>query len=84
MQCRVGQAVGSLLRRLGLPYQGNESYGKIRITGLSLRRWSKVKITGSTFAKRPGEMIPTSTRLSKGISDQQRSIRSSSNLLAEW
>lgn len=76
MQHRVGQAVGSLLRRLGLPYQGDESYGKIRINGLALRRWFKPKIASSHLAGRPAEMIPTTARLGRGIADQQRSIRS--------
>lgn len=79
---RVGQAVGSLLRRLGLPYHGDESYGKIRITGLSLRRWFRPKLS-SSFAGRPGDMIPAPTRLAKGIADQQRSIRNSNNLSLE-
>ncbi|KAJ8468025.1 hypothetical protein OPV22_030577 [Ensete ventricosum] len=72
---RVGQAVGSLLRRLGLPYQGDESYGKIRINGLALRRWFKPRVTSTSFSGRPAEMIPTTARLAKGIADQQRSIR---------
>lgn len=80
---RVGQAVGSLLRRLGLPYSGNESYGKIRIMGLALRRWLKPKITRSSVYGKPIEMIPTPARLAKGISDQQRSIRTSNNLSLE-
>lgn len=83
MLSRVGQAVGSLLRRLGLPYQGDESYGKIRINGLALRRWFKPKVTTSCFPGKPADMIPTTTRLAKGIADQQRDIRISSNLSLE-
>ncbi|KAK8944396.1 Pentatricopeptide repeat-containing protein [Platanthera zijinensis] len=78
---RVGQAVGALLRRLGLPYQGDESHGKIRINGLALRRWFKPKIMSFSVAGRPGDIIPPSTRLAKGLADQQRSIRSSSLFL---
>ncbi|XP_072954156.1 pentatricopeptide repeat-containing protein MRL1, chloroplastic isoform X1 [Typha angustifolia] len=77
---RIGQGVGSLLRRLGIYYQGDESYGKIRISGLALRRWFKPKIDGSSVAGKAVEMIPLPSRLAKGISDQQRSIRSSKNL----
>lgn len=77
---RVGQAVGSLLRRMGLPYSGDESYGKIRIMGLALRRWLKPKIAHSSVDGKPVELIPTPARLAKGISDQQRSIRTSNNL----
>ncbi|CAL9114085.1 unnamed protein product [Musa acuminata var. zebrina] len=80
---RVGQAVGSLLRRLGLPYQGEESYGKIRINGLALRRWFKPRVTSTSFSGRPAEMIPTTARLAKGIADQQRSIRISKNFSLE-
>lgn len=79
---RVGQAVGSLLRRLGLRYSGDESFGKIRINGLALRRWFNPKISGFSTS-RPGELIPTSTRLGKGIFDQQRDIRSANNLSLE-
>ncbi|XP_020088204.1 pentatricopeptide repeat-containing protein MRL1, chloroplastic [Ananas comosus] len=78
---RLGQAVGSLLRRLGIPYQGGESHGKIRINGLALRRWFTPKLSGGTSsAGKPVEMIPIETRLAKGIADQQRSIRSTTNL----
>lgn len=80
---RVGQAVGSLLRRLGLPYSGGESHGKIRINGLSLRRWFKPKLSGFSGSGRPGEMIPMPTSLAKGIFDQQRNIRSVNNLSLE-
>ncbi|CAK7329569.1 unnamed protein product [Dovyalis caffra] len=43
-QSMISQAIASLLRRLGLPYQGNESYGRIRINGISLRRWLQPKL----------------------------------------
>ncbi|KGN61889.1 pentatricopeptide repeat-containing protein MRL1, chloroplastic [Cucumis sativus] len=71
---RVGQAVAALLRRLGLPYQGNESSGKIRINGLALRRWLQPKLSDSLSGK-PGEFGTFQSRLRKGISHQQRDIR---------
>ncbi|XP_042419355.1 pentatricopeptide repeat-containing protein MRL1, chloroplastic-like isoform X3 [Zingiber officinale] len=80
---RVGQAVGSLLRRLGLPYQGDESYGKLRINGLALRRWFQPKVTSSSFPGKPADMISTTARLAKGIAKQQRDIRISQNLSLE-
>ncbi|XP_020598336.1 pentatricopeptide repeat-containing protein MRL1, chloroplastic isoform X2 [Phalaenopsis equestris] len=73
---RVGQAVGSLLRRLGLRYQGDESHGKIRINGLTLKRWFKPKHASSSINARHGDLILASERLAKGIADQQRKIRS--------
>lgn len=71
---RVGQAVAALLRRLGLRYQGNESYGKIRINGLTLKRWFKPKLA-SPFSGRPEEINLLQFRLGKGIAHQQRNIR---------
>uniref|UniRef100_A0A6M2FD78 PROP1-like PPR domain-containing protein n=1 Tax=Populus davidiana TaxID=266767 RepID=A0A6M2FD78_9ROSI len=71
---RISRAVASLLRRLGLPYQGNESYGKIRINGISLRRWLQPKLD-SPFSGKPGEWSTSLSRLGKGISFQQRNIR---------
>ncbi|KAK9108735.1 hypothetical protein Sjap_016795 [Stephania japonica] len=73
---RVGQAVGALLRRLGLPYQGDESYGKIRINGLAIRRWFQPKLA-SPFTGNPSELNSSPTRLAKGITNQQRIIRTS-------
>ncbi|KAK4836674.1 hypothetical protein QYF36_026084 [Acer negundo] len=69
---RMSQAVTSLLRRLGLTYQGNESLGKIRINGLSLRRWFQPKLA-TPFSGKPGEL--SSFQLGKGITHQQRNIR---------
>ncbi|KAK8946285.1 Pentatricopeptide repeat-containing protein [Platanthera guangdongensis] len=77
------RAVGALLRRLGLPYQGDESYGKIRVNGLALRRWFKPKISSFSVTRRPGDIIPPSTRLAKGLADQQGSIRRSSSLFLD-
>ncbi|XP_039006352.1 pentatricopeptide repeat-containing protein MRL1, chloroplastic-like isoform X1 [Hibiscus syriacus] len=71
---RIGQAIAALLRRMGLPYQGNESYGKIRINGLALRRWFQPKLA-SPFTGKPGEWNASQMRLGKGISHQQRNIR---------
>ncbi|XP_020262780.1 pentatricopeptide repeat-containing protein MRL1, chloroplastic isoform X2 [Asparagus officinalis] len=73
---RTGQAAGSLLRRLGIQYSGDESYGKIRISGLALRRWFRPKLSEASFSGKPGEMIPIQARLAKGIAGQQRDIRS--------
>ncbi|KAJ1689147.1 hypothetical protein LUZ63_013302 [Rhynchospora breviuscula] len=81
---RTGQAVGSLLRRLGIRYQGDESHGKLLISGISLRRWFEPKIDESSLLGIPGYTfqgtIPLQSRLAKGISDQQRNIRSDVNL----
>lgn len=71
---RVGQAVAALLRRLGLPYQGNESYGKIRINGLAIKRWFVPKLD-SPFSGKPEEINLSQFRLGKGIAHQQRNIR---------
>ncbi|KAJ0009980.1 hypothetical protein Pint_34842 [Pistacia integerrima] len=71
---RTSQAITALLRRLGLTYQGKESYGKIRINGLALRRWFQPKLS-SPFSGKPGEL--SSLQLGKGITHQQRNIRTS-------
>lgn len=71
---RMGQAIAALLRRIKLPYQGNESYGKIRINGLALRKWFQPKLA-SPFTGKPGEWNASQLRLGKGISHQQRNIR---------
>ncbi|VAH03504.1 unnamed protein product [Triticum turgidum subsp. durum] len=73
---RVGQAVGSLLRRLGIKYQGEESHGRMRINGLTLRRWFNPKFTSAPSTGAPVELLPLPSRLAKGIADQQRDIRS--------
>ncbi|KAK2653054.1 hypothetical protein Ddye_012910 [Dipteronia dyeriana] len=69
---RMSQAVTSLLLRLGLTYQGNESLGKIRINGLSLRRWFQPKLA-TPFGRKPGE--PSSFHKGIGITHQQHNIR---------
>ncbi|XP_061342102.1 pentatricopeptide repeat-containing protein MRL1, chloroplastic [Gastrolobium bilobum] len=71
---RVGQAVGALLRRLQIPYQGNESYGKLRINGIVLKKWFQPKLE-SPFSGNPGDWSSSQSRLGKSISHQQRSIR---------
>ncbi|OMO92877.1 hypothetical protein COLO4_17237 [Corchorus olitorius] len=71
---RLGRAIAALLRRIGLPYQGNESYGKIRINGLALNRWFQPKLA-SPFTGKPGEWNVSQMRLGKGIFHQQRNIR---------
>ncbi|XAR72741.1 hypothetical protein NMG60_11019482 [Bertholletia excelsa] len=71
---RISQAVAALLRRLGLAYHGNESYGKIRINGVVVKRWFQPKL-GSPFSGKPTELIPSPSWLGKGISYQQRRIR---------
>ncbi|KAJ8764976.1 hypothetical protein K2173_010443 [Erythroxylum novogranatense] len=71
---RISQAVASLFRRLGLPYQGSESYGRIRINGISLRRWFQPKLA-SPFSGKPEELSTSQFRIGKGILDQQRNIR---------
>ncbi|OVA18590.1 Pentatricopeptide repeat [Macleaya cordata] len=74
---RVGQAVGALLRRMGLSYQGNESYGRIRISGLAIKRWFQPKLDLPPFSGKPTEFNSSQARWGKGITDQQRNIRTS-------
>ncbi|KAL6211900.1 hypothetical protein ACLB2K_017123 [Fragaria x ananassa] len=71
---RIGQSVASLLRRLGIDYQGNESRGKIRISGLILKRWFQPKLA-SPFTGKLAELGSSQLRLGKGIMHQQRNIR---------
>ncbi|PIA55520.1 hypothetical protein AQUCO_00700073v1 [Aquilegia coerulea] len=68
---RVGQRVGALLRRLGICYQGNESNGKIRINGLSVKRWLQPKLIPAINGK------PQDLSLGERITIQQRDIRMS-------
>uniref|UniRef100_J3N1B7 PROP1-like PPR domain-containing protein n=1 Tax=Oryza brachyantha TaxID=4533 RepID=J3N1B7_ORYBR len=72
---RVGQAVGALLRRLGIKYHGEESHGKMRINGLTLKRWFNPKFTSTSSTGTPADLLPLPSRLAKGIADQQRNIR---------
>ncbi|KAL0365600.1 UNVERIFIED_CONTAM: Pentatricopeptide repeat-containing protein MRL1, chloroplastic [Sesamum angustifolium] len=72
---RISQAVAALLRRLGLSYQGNESYGKIRINGVIIRKWFQPKL-GSPYREKKIDLSSSSIRhLGSGISRQQRKIR---------
>lgn len=71
---RISQAVAALLRRLGLPYVGNESHGKIRINGVSVRKWLQPKVD-PPFGWKPTDLSFSETRLGKGIAHQQRKIR---------
>ncbi|KAF5198471.1 Pentatricopeptide repeat-containing protein mrl1 protein [Thalictrum thalictroides] len=73
---RVGQRVGALLRRLGIRYQGSESNGKIKINGLSLKRWLQPKIVSAINGK-PQDLNSSEMSLGKRIKDQQRDIRMS-------
>ncbi|WVZ58406.1 hypothetical protein U9M48_008682 [Paspalum notatum var. saurae] len=75
---RIGQAIGSLLRRLGISYQGEESHGRMRINGLTLRRWFNPKLNSKSSPAAPSDLLPLPSRLAKGIADQQRDIRSNS------
>lgn len=71
---RISQAIAALLRRLGLSYIGNESYGKIRINGVIVRRWLQPKFD-SPFSGKPTDFSSSQSRLGRGITNQQRSIR---------
>ncbi|KAI4297712.1 hypothetical protein L6164_037588 [Bauhinia variegata] len=71
---RAGQAVATLLRRLRIPYQGNESNGKIRINGVVLKRWFQPKLA-SPFSGKPDYLGSSQSRLGKGINRQQQNIR---------
>ncbi|CAN6463582.1 unnamed protein product [Victoria cruziana] len=73
---RVGQAVGALLRRLNLSYQGSESSGKIRISGLTMKRWFQPRLD-SHYDLRPTQLSSSTSRLARRIADQQRNIRGS-------
>ncbi|KAI3446198.1 hypothetical protein Pfo_002863 [Paulownia fortunei] len=71
---RISQAVAALLRRLGLSYQGNESYGKIRINGVTIRKWFQPKLD-SPFSAKSIDLSSSLRHLGSGISRQQRKIR---------
>lgn len=71
---RINRAVAALLRRLGLPYQGNESFGKIRINGVTVKRWFQPKLESPFNWEQTGFSF-SQTRLRKGLSHQQRTIR---------
>ncbi|KAG8368156.1 hypothetical protein BUALT_Bualt15G0015700 [Buddleja alternifolia] len=71
---RTSQAVAALLRRLGLSYQGNESYGKIRINGVTIRKWFQPKLD-SPFGSKRLDLSSSVRYLGSGITHQQRKIR---------
>lgn len=71
---RISQAVAALLRRLGLTYQGNESFGKIRINGVSIKKWFQPKLN-SPFRGKATDFNSFQARLGRGIIHQQRNIR---------
>ncbi|CAA0807675.1 Pentatricopeptide repeat-containing protein MRL1-chloroplastic [Striga hermonthica] len=71
---RISQAVAALLRRLGLSYIGNESYGKIRINGVTIRTWFQPKLR-SRFDANNMDFSSSVRHLGSGISRQQFKIR---------
>uniref|UniRef100_A0A7C8YFJ3 Uncharacterized protein n=1 Tax=Opuntia streptacantha TaxID=393608 RepID=A0A7C8YFJ3_OPUST len=71
---RVNQAVGALLRRLRLPYQGGESQGKIRISALAIKKWLQPKLAASINGKQ-AQLGLSQLGLASGITRQQRNIR---------
>ncbi|GER50302.1 pentatricopeptide repeat-containing protein [Striga asiatica] len=71
---KISQAVAALLRRLGLSYIGNESYGKIRINGVTIRTWFQPKLR-SRFDANNMDFSSSVRHLGSGISRQQFEIR---------
>lgn len=71
---RTSRAVAALLRRLAIQYIGNESFGKIRINGVVVKKWLQPKLA-SPFSGKPSNMNSSQSRLGRGISIQQRNIR---------
>lgn len=71
---RIGQAIAALLRRLRLTYIGTESRGRIRINGVAVKKWFQPKLD-SPFSGNPTDLSSFQRRLAKGISLQQRNIR---------
>ncbi|XP_073149842.1 pentatricopeptide repeat-containing protein MRL1, chloroplastic isoform X2 [Henckelia pumila] len=71
---RISQSLAGVLRRLGIAYLGNESYGKIRINGVSIRRWFEPKLA-SSFIRSTAHKSLAHGHLSSGILRQQRTIR---------
>lgn len=71
---RISRAVAALLRRLGIPYIGNESFGKIRINGVIVKKWLQPKLA-SSFSGKPAYLSSSQSRLGRGIYHQQRNIR---------
>ncbi|CAI9104678.1 OLC1v1003401C2 [Oldenlandia corymbosa var. corymbosa] len=71
---RASQAVAAMLRRLGLQYIGHESRGKIRVNGVVVKKWFQPKLD-SHFSGQRMNLSLSQRRLGKGISYQQRNIR---------
>ncbi|KVH96510.1 Pentatricopeptide repeat-containing protein [Cynara cardunculus var. scolymus] len=71
---RVTQAISALLRRLRISYIGNESFGKIRINGVVVKKWLSPKLA-INYGGKPTDYYNYS-RLGRGIINQQRHIRS--------
>lgn len=74
---RVNQAVGALLRRLRLRYEGGESHGKIRISGLAVKRWLQPNLVASINGKQ-AQLGLSQLGLASEITRQQRNIRTGS------
>ncbi|XP_047324853.1 pentatricopeptide repeat-containing protein MRL1, chloroplastic-like [Impatiens glandulifera] len=73
---RISQSVAASMRRLGLTYIGSESNGKVRINGVVVKKWLRPKLDSPFNLKQQMELGSTQSRiLGKGISHQQRSIR---------
>nr|XP_043623607.1 pentatricopeptide repeat-containing protein MRL1, chloroplastic [Erigeron canadensis] len=72
---RVSQGISALLRRLRIAYIGNESFGKLRINGVVVKKWLSPKLS-SPYGGNPTIFSSSNSRLGKGISNQQRHIRS--------
>ena len=76
---RTGQAVGALLRRLRLKFQGHESSGELRLTTLGIRKWLQPKPnpteTLSSNCLLPEPSHSPYSLLARTIADQQRAIR---------
>ncbi|KAK1352310.1 hypothetical protein POM88_053574 [Heracleum sosnowskyi] len=71
---QTSRAVAALLRRLAIPYIGNESFGKIRINGVVVKKWLQPKLT-SPFSGELSNMNSSQSRLGRNISLQHRNIR---------
>ncbi|GAB2225075.1 hypothetical protein Droror1_Dr00005860 [Drosera rotundifolia] len=71
---KISRSVGALLRRLGIDYIGYVSQGKIRIDGLTVKRWLQPTVVNS-FDVKQNELNTFQSRLGRGIRDQRRNIR---------
>ncbi|EYU37881.1 hypothetical protein MIMGU_mgv1a002592mg [Erythranthe guttata] len=71
---RRSQALAALLRRLGLSYQGNESFGKMKLNGLTIRMWLQPEL-GTPFGGKKIDRGPPLRRLGSDLSRQRQKIR---------